>query len=151
MYLCRLKMESQINKMMFFSETLKSILKFHYQNRRYIYVFFFFSVHRTVFSQCIKVHKIICHNLSWHCNVPSLYPSFSPYKADCTAISVCCWVMGVCLGLTQATQWGRTDRGTTLQPVLGCIRPTGCGLDSWTCLNYTIITGSGVLAKLQSE
>lgn len=30
----------------------------------------FFAVCRTVFSQCIKTHTIICHNRSQHCTLP---------------------------------------------------------------------------------
>ena len=51
----------------FFLATLKPILKSPYQNRKHGCIFF--SVHGTVFRQCIKMHTIICHNLriTWFC------------------------------------------------------------------------------------
>ena len=53
---------------MIFLSILKPILKFLYHNGKHGCVFF--AVHRTVFSQYIKVHKLICHHLSWHCTAP---------------------------------------------------------------------------------
>lgn len=64
-HLCQLKTESQIyikKNIDFFSEILKHTLKLLYQNRRYGCLFF--AVHRTVFSQCIKMYVSICDNLS---------------------------------------------------------------------------------------
>lgn len=44
----------------------------------------YFSVHRSVFRQCIKMQKIICHNLSWHCTMPSGCPDFSSGSINST-------------------------------------------------------------------
>ena len=67
-YLCWLEMESQIYKKVdnFFCnpETCSHIPLSQQKARLHI-----FTVYRTVFSQCIEFHKIICHNLSWHCTV----------------------------------------------------------------------------------
>ena len=68
--------------LMIFLATLKLVLKFHYQNGKRGCMFF--VVHRTVFSQLITVHKCICHNLSYHCFVPSLCPGSSLDSAEGT-------------------------------------------------------------------
>ena len=39
---------------------------------------FFFPVHRPAFTQCIKMHKLVCHNWSYHCMAPSPCPGSSP-------------------------------------------------------------------------
>lgn len=39
--------------------------------------YMFFAVHRSVFNQCTKIQKLICHNLSEHCIACSPFPSFS--------------------------------------------------------------------------
>lgn len=66
-------------KMMIFWAILKSIVKFLYQNGKQSCIFF--SVYRTIFSQCIKMHNIICHiELAQHC--ASLCPSFNPDRDD---------------------------------------------------------------------
>lgn len=77
-YLCRLKMELQVKKKIydFFFAILEPILKFLYQSWKHSYIFF--SIHRTVFSQLIKMHELICHKLSWNCTVPSPCSGFSP-------------------------------------------------------------------------
>lgn len=59
-YFCQLKMELQINQKLIFFAILKPIFKSLYQNWKcscMIFFFFFFSVHRIVFRQCIKTHK----------------------------------------------------------------------------------------------
>ena len=61
-YLCWLKIESSTEKENKDLEILKDILKFLYQNGKQGHQFF--AIHRTVFSQHIKMHKIICYNLS---------------------------------------------------------------------------------------
>lgn len=82
MYVCWLKREPQIyQKKWMFSSVLKLILKFLYQNRKHSWVFLF-AVHRTMFSQCIRMHPIICHHLSKHCTAPSPCPGFSSDSAD---------------------------------------------------------------------
>jgi len=50
-------------KLVILSAILKPVPKFRYQNGRHSYVFF--TVHRTVFSRCIKMHTTVCHNLTW--------------------------------------------------------------------------------------
>jgi len=78
-------MELQIctkKKRLFFSAILKPFLKFFHQNRKHSCIFF--TVPKTVFSQSIRMHTIICHNLSWHCTVPSLCPDFSSDSVDST-------------------------------------------------------------------
>lgn len=65
MYLWGLKMEVQINK--------KKNWCFFQQSWDYM----FFAVHRSVFNQCTKIQKLICHNLSEHCTACSPFPSFS--------------------------------------------------------------------------
>ena len=67
-------------KLMIFSSILKPTFKFLYHNRKHGCLFF--TVHRTVFSQYIKLCKTICHNLSQHCTVPFLCPIFSPESAN---------------------------------------------------------------------
>lgn len=88
MYLCRLKMESQIyQKIHHVFVVLKLILKFFYLNGKHGCIFF--AVHMTVFSQCITIHTIICHNwvgTAQHCP----HPGFSPGCADCTLLCGCC-------------------------------------------------------------
>jgi len=71
-------MESQIySKIDFFFAILEPVLKFLYQNEKHDYGFFF-PVHRPAFTQCIKMHKLVCHNLSYHCMAPSPRPGSSP-------------------------------------------------------------------------
>lgn len=36
--------------------------------------YMFFAVHRSVFNQCTKIQKLICHNLSEHCTACSHFP-----------------------------------------------------------------------------
>jgi len=59
---------------------------------------YFFAVHRTVFSQCIKIHERISYHLSWHCTVPFLCPGFSPDRVSGAPMFGWCWVMGWSLG-----------------------------------------------------
>ena len=67
----------------FFGAILKPVLKFLYQNGKHGCIFF--AVHRTVFSQCIKMHTIICHHLSQHCTaLPSLCPGFHRHHINST-------------------------------------------------------------------
>jgi len=91
MYLRWLKMESKKMIIIFFA-ILKPILKFLYQDRNT--AAYFFAVHRTAFSQWIKLHTIICYNLSQHFTAPSLCPGFSPDSANITQMYGCCewWV-----------------------------------------------------------
>jgi len=91
---------------------------------------YFFAVPRTVFSQHIKMHTIICHNLSKHCNAPSPCPDFGPVPTSHWLFG-CCWAMGVCLGLGQDTRWGRAT--ATMARGMGWLqhRP-------WTRLGYSI-------------
>lgn len=63
MYLCRLKMESQIyQKIHHVFVVLKLILKFFYLNGKHGCIFF--AVHRAVFSQYITMHTIIYHRFT---------------------------------------------------------------------------------------
>ena len=64
-------------------------------------------VHGTVFSQCIKMYKIICHSLIQHCTVFSLCTGLSLDSASHTVMFGCCQEMGMCLEPGQATQWGK--------------------------------------------
>lgn len=84
-------------KLIIFSALLKPILKFLYQNRKHSCIFFFFlAVHRTVAcSQCIKMHKIISHNLNWHFTVPSLCLDFSSGGVNSTLMAWLLWAMGM--------------------------------------------------------
>jgi len=75
------------HKLMTFFVILKPILKLLYESGRHGCIFF--AVHTTVFGQCTKMHKIICHNLSKHCTAPSSYFDFSPDNADCTPLFSC--------------------------------------------------------------
>lgn len=52
--------------------------------------FFFFAVHRTMFSLRIKMHDIICHKLIQHCTVPSPFPRFS---SDSAITHWCCLLL----------------------------------------------------------
>ena len=84
--------------MIFFSSILEVLLTFLYQKRKQGCLFF--TVHRTVFSQGIKMHTTICHHLSQHsAALPSLCPGFSPDSINNKPMFGCCWAMGA--------QWGR--------------------------------------------
>lgn len=61
-------------KLIIFSAILKPVLKFLSHNRMPSCIFS--TVHRTVFSQCIIMHTIICLYLSQQCIAPSLCSGF---------------------------------------------------------------------------
>lgn len=72
-FLRRLKMESQIiQKVGDFVGDLETGFKFLCQNAQHGCRLF--SVHRTMFIWSCKIHKLICHNLSQHCTMPSPCP-----------------------------------------------------------------------------
>lgn len=48
----------------------------------------YFAVHITVFNHCIKMHKIVCCNLSQHSTALSLRPGFS---SDCPSHTDVWW------------------------------------------------------------
>lgn len=81
-------MQKKKKKKMIFLAVLNPVIKFLNQNRKCGCIFF--SVHRTVFSQSIKMHKIIFHKLSQHSTVPS--PCLSPDSANHTPIFGLQWV-----------------------------------------------------------
>jgi len=60
-------------------------LKFLYQNWKHSCIFF--TVHRAVFSQCIKMPKIVCHNFRQQCTTPSL--------ASAQMMSITHWCLAV--------------------------------------------------------
>ena len=86
------------------SSILKAILKFLYQN---LQGYMFFFVHWSMFSQCIKMHKIICHNLTLHYTLPP-HVLFS-------SVSITHWCLIVTESLicvqvqVDGTQWGRAS------------------------------------------
>ena len=93
----------------------------------------------TVFSQCIRMHKLICHYLSQHC---TQCPPHALFSVDTALIahwcSGCCWVMDACPGPGQATQARKSCRHdgmgqavATGQARLGW--PT-CGLQATVCM-----------------
>jgi len=63
-----------------FASSAHPKLKFHYQIGKHACIFF--AAHRTVFSQCIKMHKIICHHLSEHYTAPPFCSDFSPNNVN---------------------------------------------------------------------
>lgn len=75
-----------------FSAILKPILKFVYQNKAQLHIF---AVHRPVFTQYIKIHKLLCITLSWHCTAPSLCSGFNPDRANTALVFSWCWGAGV--------------------------------------------------------
>jgi len=85
----QLKMELQIKKSIFLA-ILQSVLKFIYQSRKHGCVFS--SIHRTVFSQYIKIHTLPSFELAPHC---ILCPGFSPGGVNSAPIFSWCWVMVV--------------------------------------------------------
>lgn len=88
-------------------------------------VAYFFAVHRTVFSQRIKLHTITCHHLSQQ------HTALHVPGAAQTA-------MGAHLGPGWTAWWGRATGmmvwgGERLQgDGTGCMQPVGCV--GWTCL-----------------
>lgn len=105
MYLCWLEMESQKykkKKKIFFSnlESYSQIPLRKQKSRLHI----FHCLQNS--SQYIKMHTIICHNLSWHCSLLPLSPVLllTEYSADCRLLFGCCWVMAAHPGLGQATR-----------------------------------------------
>lgn len=104
---------------MIFSAILKPIIKFPYWDGKCNCVFL--AIHKTAFSQRIKIHKLTCCHLSWHCTEPRALDS----------AQVGCWVMGALTGLGWAGLLGRKSHccggvghGGWLQGDL--CRATGC-------------------------
>ena len=121
MYSCCLKMESEINQKIdkFFWQSWN--FKFFYQNKKYGCLFF--AVHRTVFSQYLKMHKLICHNLSWHCTLVSALMGLVAH-----------WCLVGAEGLGWAIQWEKLlpwwcGRGMAALRAVGYVRPLGPELD----------------------
>ena len=81
-------MHTQKKSCLFFFLILKPVFKFLCQKEKQGCLFF--TAHRTVFSQCIKMQTIICYKLSWHCTVPSLCFGFSMDSANCAPVFYCC-------------------------------------------------------------
>ena len=94
-------------KNQWFFAVLKPILKFLYQNANRGCIFF--ALHRAVFSQWIKMCNVTCHNLSWHCTVPSLCPVFSSDIVNSVLMFGCCWAVGALLGLGHSGRQGHSD------------------------------------------
>ena len=114
---------------------LKSILKFLYQNRKHGCTFF--SDYRTVFSQHIKMHNTISHNLSYRYSAPSPCPGFSPDSASCTPLFGCCWLTGTCTGSDHLA--GQSHPGCGLQCQL--LQDTCCPwATGWTWLHQSLVT-----------
>jgi len=78
MYLCQLEKESQINqkKLGFFLQSWNLFSNSRIKMESKAAYFLLFTV--TVFSECMKIHKLIYRNLSRHCTVLSPCPGFSP-------------------------------------------------------------------------
>lgn len=76
---------------------------------------FFFSIHRTVFRQCTKMFKIICHNLSWCCT--TLYALVSTQMG---LIAHWCLV---------TTEWQLCTGWRALQAVPSCVCPVSHRLE----------------------
>lgn len=113
-----LKMELQTDN---FLAILKPILTFLYQNRKHSCLFF--AANRTVFSQCIKMYKIICHHLGYHCTASSQFQHRH------------CWSHTISWLLSAMGAWPRPawDRATAMM-AWGSKRPQVMG---WTCLLYS--------------
>lgn len=100
------------NKKIIFSTILKPIIKFLHQNRKHSYIFF--AVRRTVFSQCFKIHKLICHHLSWHHTV--LCALVSAHTEWCSNVQL------VLAGWAGPGRFmGRTATVMAWQQEMGCI------------------------------
>jgi len=81
---------------MIFLTILKPILKFLYQTGKDK----FFTIQSPVFSQCIKMHTIICHLWSKHCTA---LPWF-PHSVNCVQVV---WVLLSYVCLPRASLWRR--------------------------------------------
>lgn len=84
-----------------FSSILKAILRFPYQNAQGC---IFFFVHWSVFSQRIKMHKVIWHNAAPHS--PHVLVS-AQGSANLTLMFGCDWVINLHPGPGWSTQWGK--------------------------------------------
>lgn len=127
-----MKVELETQKNLFFFSILKPILKFLHQNAKQGCIFF--AVHRTLFSQCIKTHNIICHNLSWHCDMPSPCPDFSSDSINSTlmVVPVCLLMSNGCMPEAepfsgQSCCYDVAGQGEVAVPAeLGCNQCVGC-------------------------
>ena len=67
----------------FFSAVLNSVLKSLYENGKHSCILF--TVCRTMFRHCMKMHTLICLHLSQHCTaLPSPCPCFSQHSVNST-------------------------------------------------------------------
>lgn len=101
------------------------ILEFLYEDRKHSCLFF--TVHGTVFNQCIKMHTIVSNRLS-------------SGSTNCKPMYGCCerWLHahGQAWLLVRAKPlpwWHRAEGG---HAVRDCIWPTGCGLDTSALRKY---------------
>lgn len=89
--------------------------------------------HRTVFSQCTKVHTVTCHH--WVSTALHPMPCLQPRRCPLHTIVWLLWVMGVCLGLglllRQIHHHDGTGQGAAAAggAGLGWVQPVGRGLD----------------------
>lgn len=105
------------------SQIYKEIDFFFWQSRNLSSNFFFkmesmatyFFVHRLVYTHCIKVHKLVCHNLNYRCMAPFLCPGSSPNVW--LVLSDGCW-------RGRATSMMVSSKAA-VQAVLGCMRAVG--------------------------
>jgi len=133
MYLYWLKMELEIyQKINDFFSSVATCSQIPLSKQKCGWNFF---VCRLVFSQCIKIHEIICHNLSWLCTVPSLCPGFSWALLIAHRWFGCCCVTG----LVWAAQWGRAStmiaQGRRWDAMQAVGAACGSHTAGWTCLS----------------
>ena len=96
-------------------------------------------------------YTVICHKLIWHCMVPSLCPGFSPDSVDRTLLFVCFWAgLGWSAGQNHCHN-GPAARKEALRVVLGCMQPTGCGLDMYVSRHCQKATVFGLLSCFKCQ
>ena len=105
------------------------IFKFLFQNRKYSK--YFFTYQSPLFSQCSKMHTIICHHLSQHgIALLSACPGFSQHKVNSTPLP---WVLMSNEHVPGATLQGRATPFTVQVGGGQLCKP--CWATDWTCLD----------------
>lgn len=100
----------------------------------------FFTIHRTVFSHCITMHKIICHTWSWHCTALSPCLGFSSVSINSTLTSWLLGAMGACLMLVWVSRGQSSCLYSAGQGKLSCVTHGPCvGLACLSCCQTFLI------------
>lgn len=119
-------------RLMIFSSVWKTILKFVFENRKHA----FFTIHRTVSSQCIKMYKFFLpyFELALHCSLSMLWFQAQSVLITHWHVVVVEWL------LCTPGQDGPLDRVD--------LPPWWCGVGSWLCVGHAWFRASALFLKM---